>query len=166
MTTLAPELGPDMNADLRTLWFADSLAEIHISTRDGDGAATLIELTLPEGHMTPLHVHDEDGSHYVLDGRVTFFVGDDVVEVERGSTVLAPRGIPHTFRVDSPGARMLVTGARFEEFVRAASRPADLPVLPHVDGPPTPEQAAAFTGAAAENGIEILGPPGMLPADL
>src|SRR3712207_5118720 len=122
MTTLAPELGTDMNADVRTLWFTDSLAEIHISTRDGDGAATLIELTLPEGHMTPLHVHDEDGSHYVLDGRVTFFVGDDVVEVQRGSTVLAPRGIPHTFRVDSPGARMLVTGARFEEFVRAASR--------------------------------------------
>jgi len=37
---------------------------------------------------------------------------------------------------------------------------------PAPDGPPSPEQAAAFTRAAAENGIEILGPPGVLPTDL
>jgi len=166
MTTLAPELRTETETDVRTLWFDDSLAEIHVSTRDGAGAANLIELTVREGHMTPLHVHDEDESYYVLEGRVTFFAGDRVIETTRGSSLLAPRGIPHTFRVDSAGARMLVTGARFEGFVRAVSRPAELPALPHVDGRPTPEQAAALAGAAADNGIEILGPPGMLPTDL
>ena len=166
MTTLAPEIRTDAESDVRTLWFGDCLVEILVSARDGEGTTSLIEMTVPEGHMPPLRVHNEDEGFYVLDGRVTFFLGDRVAVVEAGSSLRAPRGIPHAFRVDSAGARMLVTSARFEEFVRAASRPADVPLLPHVDGPPRPEQAAADARAAAENGIEILGPPGMLPTDL
>lgn len=65
--------------------------------------------------------------------------------------------MPHTVRVDED-ARWLITStpAGFEAFVRAigTSEPAELP---------SPEE---LTRVAARCGIEILGPPGMLPAEL
>ena len=166
MATLALDLRTD--TDVRTLWFGDALAEIRVSTRDGQGNLSMIELDLPYGHMTPLHVHDEDESFYIVEGRLTFFVGDEVIEATAGTTRVAPKGIPHTFRVDSPqGARAIVVTSpgRFEDFVRAVSRPAAVTTRPEVTEPPTHEQIEAFTRGAIENGIEILGPPGMLPTD-
>jgi hypothetical protein len=76
--------------------------------------------------------------------------------------VLAPRRIPHTLTVDSPTARWLVlsTPAGFERFVERLGAPADAlepPSEPHAVDPEVVAQAAA------EHGIEILGPPGALP---
>lgn len=167
MATLAPDVRTD--TDTRTLWFGDALAEIRVSKRDGQGRVSVIEMDLPHGHMTPLHVHDEDETFHILEGRFTFFVGNEVLEAEPGSTYTAPKGIPHTFRIESSeGGRGLVVTSpgRFEDFVRAVSRPAPVPERPSLDGPPTPDQIDAFTRGAIENGIEILGPPGMLPTDL
>jgi hypothetical protein len=48
------------------------------------------------------------------------------------------------------------TPAGFEGFVRAVGAPAPGPL-------PTPDELAR---TAAQHGIEILGPPGMLPAEL
>ena len=167
MATTAPDLRT--GTDTRTLWFDESLAEIRVSTRDGEGGVSVIEMDLPYAHMTPLHVHDEDETFHILEGRFTFFVGASVIEAEAGATLTAPKGIPHTFRVDSlDGARTLVVTSpgRFEDFVRAVSRPAAIPARPVVEGPPSFEEIEAFTRSAIENGIEILGPPGMLPTDL
>jgi hypothetical protein len=74
-----------------------------------------------------------------------------------GDSVFAPRGIPHTLRVDSD-ARWLVTStpAGFEAFVRAVGTPDPASL-------PAPEEVAR---TAAQHGIEILGPPGMLPSEL
>ena len=71
--------------------------------------------------------------------------------------------MPHTYRAGSEGARFLVTaGAQFEGFIRAVGRPA-----PERE-PPTPAapDPAELGRLAAAAGIEILGPPGMLPAEL
>ena len=85
-----------------------------------------------------------------------------LLESETGETLIAPKGIPHTYRVESAdGAHwLLVThGEDFERFVRAFSRPAERDGLPDHAGPPTPEQAEALARACAEYGIEIVGPP-------
>jgi mannose-6-phosphate isomerase-like protein (cupin superfamily) len=159
----------ETTTDVRTLWFVDALAEIKISNRDGDGLLSIIEMDAPYGSMPPLHIHDEDEGFYVLEGRLTVFVGDDVLELEPGMSALGPKDVPHVYRVDSEeGARFLIVTSpgRFEDFVRAASAPAEMPVRPTLDGPPTDEQAEAITRAAAENGITFLGPPGMLPSEL
>jgi hypothetical protein len=84
------------------------------------------------------------------------------VTIAAGETLLAPKGVAHTYRVESPaGARWLVITRRghFERFVRALSRPAERPELPTPQGPPTPEQADALAAAAREHGIELVGPP-------
>ncbi len=119
------------------------------------------------GFATPLHVHrNDDEGFYVIEGELTIWAGDDVTVLNAGDFVLAPRGVPHTIKNTAAGdTHMLVTStpAGFEDFVRAYGTAAPTHELPVLDGPPDIARAAAL---AAEHGIELLGPPGMLPTEL
>ncbi len=153
--------------ETQALWFGESLAEIRVSADEGDGETSIVEMTTPYGAMPPLRVHDEDQSFYVVEGEVTFFVGDEEIVAAAGDSLLARRGRPHTFRAESEEVRMLVvTKGGFERFVRSVSRPAAYRATPALADPLTPEEAGAVTRAAARHGVEILGPPGMLPTEL
>ena len=122
----------------------------------------MIEQLAPQGAGSPLHVHHrEDEWFYVLEGALTFWVGGEVVEARAGSFVYGPRDIPHTFVVSSPQARFLLVTepAGFENFMRAMGQPASTPTIPPPAEPPS--DLAPLVAAAAEYGIEILGPPGI-----
>ena len=68
-----------------------------------------------------------------------------------GDFFLAPRGVPHTYRVgDAPPAGWSRTPTGFADFVASVS---ELAV-------PDPER---LSEVAAEHDIEILGPPGTMP---
>ena len=147
------------------LWFIDGLAHVHVSGAETDGRYAVLEILVPEGDMPPLHVHhEEDEVFHVLEGEVTLFLPGTEMPLAAGDTFRAPRGIPHTYRVESPSARWLVfcAPARFDGFVRAVSEPAPAEELPPPGRPFDPEQ---FAVTAAEHGIELLGPPGTLPQD-
>jgi len=74
----------------------------------------------------PLHHHDFDEAFYVLDGELTFQLGDDVFTRGTGEIAFAPRGAHHAFANQShEAARMLLvcTPAGFERyFQRMADR--------------------------------------------
>jgi quercetin dioxygenase-like cupin family protein len=142
------------------IWFLHNRVRIHISAAQTDGSFALLESTGPAGDQTPLHVHHaDDEGFYVLEGEITLWVGDNQHVLRAGESVLAPRGVPHTVRVGDRDARWLVTStpAGFEAFVRAVGSTEPQAALP------SPDELARV---AAEHGIEILGPPGMLPAEL
>jgi quercetin dioxygenase-like cupin family protein len=63
------------------------------------GAFGLVEHDLPAGQLgSPVHTHErEDEYSYVLSGRLTAQVGDDVIEAGPGELVVKPRGVPHAF---------------------------------------------------------------------
>ena len=154
-------------SETTAIWFLDSLAEPRVSSDEGDGRLSAIEMTVPAGAMTPLHVDDADESFYVLEGEVTFYAGDEVSTLERGASFLAPRGVPHTYRPETDLRMLVVTDGGFERFVRSVGRPAEfLAPPPALDAPPSPEVLDSVSREAARNGIEILGPPGMVPTDL
>jgi quercetin dioxygenase-like cupin family protein len=141
------------------IWFLRNRVHFHISATQTGGAFALLESTGPAGDHTPLHVHHaDDEGFYVLEGELTLWVGDDKHVLRAGESILAPHGVPHTVRVDRDG-RWLVTStpAGFEAFVRAVGSTEPQAALP------SPDELARV---AAEHGIEILGPPGMLPAEL
>lgn len=148
-------------ADQRSLWFLDTHVTIRVSARDGADGIAVLEHYAREGDSPPLHVHhDEDEIFHVLEGQVRFRVGDAERMAEAGETLLAPRGVPHTYRVASQEARMLtITRAGFERFVRCFGRPAENDGLPAPSGPPTPEEAVALAVACRPFGIELIGPP-------
>ena len=129
---------------------------------DSRARLVLVERGAPRaGVMAPLHAHEDDVRYEVLSGKLTFDVGGDVVAARERAVVDVPAGVPHTFRVDTDGARWTVTTrvrstARFEDLGLALSRP--------VDEWPSADERAALEAIAAANGISILGPPGARPA--
>jgi uncharacterized cupin superfamily protein len=56
-------------------------------------------ITMAPGHKGPeAHVHDdEDDAFYVLDGELSFVIGDDEFCAAAGTFVLVPPGVVHTF---------------------------------------------------------------------
>lgn len=149
------------HGDERSLWFLDTHVTIRISARDGADGVSVLEHRASRGDSPPLHIHhDEDEVFHVLEGEVRFRVGDREQRVTAGNIVLAPKGIPHTYRVESHEARMItITRGEFENFIRAFGRKAESDGLPVPSGPPTPERAAALAEACRRFGIELVGPP-------
>lgn len=145
------------------LWFIENLAYVHLDCDDTGGAYHLGEVVGRRGDMPPLHVHHrDDETFYMLEGELTLFLGDQQLTLPAGQAALAPREVPHVYRVESEVARWLVitSPAGFEEFVRAIAEPADHDELPPEGRRVDPQ---AIAQAAAVVGIEVLGPPGTLP---
>ena len=147
--------------DGRSIWFMNTHVTIRVSAGDGLDGISVLEHRATHGDSPPLHVHhDEDEIFHVLEGEVRYRVGDTERQAGPGDTLLAPKGTPHTYRIESPEARMLtITRGQFESFIRAFGRPADHAGLPEQSGPPTPEQAEALAQACRKFGIELVGPP-------
>lgn len=150
----------DAGRELR--WFGNTLVSVNLSSSAGADGIAVIEHWMPFGEAPPLHVHHrEDEIFHILNGEMRFRVGDRERVARAGETVLAPKGIPHAFRVESPlGARCLTItrGADFESMLKAASRPASRPDLPEATAP-TPEMIDMLVRICAENLIDIVGPP-------
>ena len=141
-------------ASADTVQFLDCRARVLTSGDETGGAFGLVEMSeVPAGSMPPLHVHHgHDEGFYVLEGEVTLFAGGSEVTVRAGDFFLAPRGVPHTYRVGETDSRWLAMSspAGFERFVTAVAALDE----------PAPDRVGAV---AAEHGIEILGPPGAMP---
>ena len=150
-------------ASTQQLWFLNQLVTVRVRHDGGEDGISVLESLAPHGASPPLHVHHtEDEIFHVLEGQLRVRAGDTEVRIGAGETILGPKGVPHTYRVESrEGARWLVITRRgdFERFVHALSRPAERPEPPTPQGPPTPEQANALAAAAREHGIEFVGPP-------
>ena len=147
----------------RHLWFLNTEVNIKVSHLDGSDGVSVLEHRAPHGDSPPLHVHrNEDEIFHILKGEMLFRVADQDVHAGSGDTLLAPKGTPHTYRVDSTdGARWLtiIRGGDFEGLVRSCGRLAERSGLPDPSGPPTPEQIEALAEACSRHGIELVGPP-------
>jgi mannose-6-phosphate isomerase-like protein (cupin superfamily) len=68
-----------------------------------DGAETDGKYSISEWWIEPhtqgpgAHSHDEDDVFYVIEGTMSFLIGDRWVDAPTGSFVLAPAGITHDF---------------------------------------------------------------------
>jgi quercetin dioxygenase-like cupin family protein len=145
------------------VWFLDSLVTIRVSMSEGQDGISVIEHRVPYGSSPPLHFHrTEDEVFHVLEGEFRVKVGNQEKRLGPGDIQLIPKGLAHTYRVESvEGGRCLsiTAGGDFERFVRAVSRPAQRAQLPEAAGPPSAEMIQALTATAAKYGIEFVGPP-------
>lgn len=143
-------------------WFKGTLVNIRLSWKAGQDRVSVVEHHMPYGESPPLHVHrNEDEVFHVLEGRIRIQIDGRDTVVHAGETMLAPKGMPHSFRVESAeGARCLTitSGGDFENMIREMGEPALSAELPP-QGEPTPAMIVALTEACARNGIEIIGAP-------
>ena len=151
-------------SDTSSCWFADEVAAATAPAAAGPGQVALVERSARRGAMAPLHRRDEDEAYRLIEGEVTFFVDDYSVPAQPGDVVVAPAGVPRTFRIESDRARWMVLTRvssleRFVDFGRAVTAPAGDPAA----GWQPPDDERRLAAMAAANGIELLGPPGALP---
>src|SRR5919107_970200 len=98
-TAPAVVLGPGEGTPV---WFLGNLMVVKATARSTNGAYGLLESLVAAGASPPLHVHHrEDESFWVLEGEATFICGDQRFRASPGSFVFLPRGVPHTFVVES-----------------------------------------------------------------
>ena len=73
-----------------------------LSGATGD-SIMLFEETVPAGTKSTFHRHrDSDEVAYVLEGEVTFLIGDDVTVGGPGTCAFMPRGVPHAWKNSGP----------------------------------------------------------------
>lgn len=129
-------------------WFQNSLLTIRVSMSDDQDGISVLEHRVPYGFSPPLHFHrGEDEVLHVLEGEFRVKVKDQEHRLGAGEVLLAPKGVPHTYRVESvQGGRCLTITVRgdFERFVRAVSRPAERSELPGPAGPPSADAIQAL----------------------
>jgi quercetin dioxygenase-like cupin family protein len=144
----------------QAIWYLDALLQIKAPAAATAGQLSIAEHLLPHRSSPPLHTHSrEDEAWYVLEGSLTYQVGDQTLTAKAGSLIWGPRGIPHTFRVDSASAKLLTicTPGGFEHFFAAIGQPAPALTVPPL--PDTPPDIQALVGHARDYGCEVVGPP-------
>ena len=146
-----------------SVWYVGNLFTILASSEDTGGRFALIEILAPKGTEPPRHVHQrEDETFFVLEGEITFYIGDEIYAATPGTFVFAPRGIPHSWVVESDVVRKLVTltpGGAEEHFRDPRfGEPARTPTLP--PPPEGPPDVATLVADMERYGVEVVGPPG------
>ena len=94
--------------------------EVLLRSEEADGHLSAIRVAVPGGWGgPPLHHHDFDETFYVLEGELTFQLGERITTARPGQVVFAGRGSHHTLaNFGSAPARYLLTctPAGFERY--------------------------------------------------
>ena len=139
------------------IWMLNSLVTVKATAEETGGAYSLCEQIVTETGNPPPHVHrDADEAFYVLDGEVELDVGGETTVAGPGTFAFAPRGVPHTYRVRSATARLLVVGSPggLDRFFAAVGEPAQARALPT----PAAPDVETVASVAAAHGIDLLQP--------
>lgn len=93
---------------------------IRVHGRDTNGTLSAVESHDVPGGGPPPHIHHrEDETFQILEGEYEFMVGGQTILCKTGTTLFAPRGVPHTYRcVGEASGRLMcvITPAGFEGF--------------------------------------------------
>ena len=139
-----------------TSLFGDTYT-VKAGAEDTGGALAVIEAALAPGSAgTPLHINTREAeNYYVLEGTLTFRLGESTVEAPAGSFVHIPQGVVHThWNASDAPVRFLgfPAPAGFETFFAGlADLMATMPA-----GPPDMARMAAFN---EQFGLRVVGPP-------
>ena len=149
-----------------SVWYMDCLFSVLAGSDDTDGRFGLMEMVAPKGREPSRHLHRrDDEGFYVLEGGVTFYVGDEVYEAGPGTFVFLPHGVPHSYTFQTGVVRMLaiVAPGGIEQHFRDPrfAEPAEAPTLPpSPTGPPDMTVLEEMAKDLASYDTEVVGPPG------
>ena len=124
---------------------------------DTNGKYALFEALVGPGGGPPPHVHSrEEEGFYILEGEITFTIGDKRLVASAGMFANMPVGTPHSFKNESnKPAKMLISvaPAGLEKMFFEFGVP--LPEGATTALPPTKEEIEKLQAVAPRYGIEI-----------
>ena len=141
----------------RTIAVVGDVYRFLATGEDTNGKYAQWEAIVPPGGGPPPHVHSrEEEGFYILEGEITFQIGDQRVVATAGMFANMPVGTPHSFKNESPRpARMLISVAPagleqmfFEVGVPVAQGATSAP-------PPTKAEIEKLLAVAPLYGVEI-----------
>ena len=144
----------------QSVWYSGWLLTFLATGEDTKGQFALMEQVALKGNLPPRHIHHrEDETFYVVEGEMTFSVGDRIIKATAGTMVFAPRDIAHSFTIDSEQVRILVmvAPAGAEGFFKECSVPAPSMTLPPPGEPPYSE-IQKMMALAPKYGFEFVQP--------
>lgn len=141
----------------RTIAVVGDVYRFLVTGEDTSGKYASWEAIVPPGGGPPPHVHSrEEEGFYILEGEITFSIGEDRIVATAGMFANMPVGTPHSFRNESAkSARMLISVAPagleqmfFEIGVPVAQGSTAAP-------PPTKAEIDKLLEIAPRYGVEI-----------
>ena len=144
----------------QSVWYSGWLLTFLATDEDTQGQFALMEQIARRGNVPPPHIHHrEDETFYVIEGEMTFSIGDRTIKATPGTMVFAPRDVAHSFTIDSDQVRILVqlSPAGGEGFFKACSVPAPSMTLPPPAETPYSE-IQKMMALAPEYGFEFVLP--------
>jgi mannose-6-phosphate isomerase-like protein (cupin superfamily) len=136
--------------DNQPFQFLDATFHVKVSGKDNEDRCVIFDTPRPAKVGPRLHLHtDCDEWFFVRDGEFKFKVGEEIIHLREGDSLLVPRNIPHAFVKTSEGtARLIVMhqpAGTMEEYFRIAAQLTNQ----------SPESRTKF---AEQHGMRILGP--------
>ncbi|HEX4831698.1 MAG TPA: quercetin 2,3-dioxygenase [Trebonia sp.] len=143
------------------IWHMGALMVFKATSEQTGGQYWLAEQRSANGYASPVHLHTrEDETFYILEGEVSIEIDDTLHLAGPGGTVYAPRGLPHSYKVESAQARWLVLGTPggFDGWFFDTGKPADQLVIPEFNPADFPDFGDVIASVEAYGG-KVLGPP-------
>jgi quercetin dioxygenase-like cupin family protein len=145
-------------------WAMGSLFEHLVGAEHTEGLLGAALVTQPPGIATPLHRHTQEAeAFFLLDGTMTYRAGEELFDLEAGSFLYLPRGLPHAFRVtgDRPVRLLaLTTPGGLLHLYDEVGVPAGERRLPgEGEGRPMAEEIGRWNEVGPRYGLEVVGPP-------
>jgi quercetin dioxygenase-like cupin family protein len=119
LATTLGDFTPPLNNG-KSVLLGNSTIIFRVAGQDTAGAYSVFEYMMAPGDGAPLHIHhNEEESFFILEGAITFQLGDDKTRATPGTFITIPRGLRHAFvNAEDEFARALIilTPAGLEYF--------------------------------------------------
>ena len=140
----------------RTIAVVGDVYRFLATGEDTDGTYAMWEAIVPPGGGPPPHIHSrEEESFYVLEGEITFQIGDERIVAQPGTFANMPVGSLHSFKNETgKPAKMLISvaPAGLEEMFFEVGQPVQAGETPPL---PTKQDIEKLLTVAPRYGIEI-----------
>jgi len=145
-------------------WAMGSLFEHLVAAGETGGTLGMSLVTQPPGIATPLHRHTAEAEAvFVLEGRIDYRAGDDLHELDEGSFLYLPLGLPHAFRIrgEKPARFLALTtpGGLMGLYDEVGVPAGAMHVPGEGEGLEMAEEIARWNEVGPRYGLEVVGPP-------
>jgi quercetin dioxygenase-like cupin family protein len=145
-------------AEGRTIAVVGDVYRFLATGEDTDGRYAQWEAIVPPGGGPPPHVHSrENEGFYILEGEITFQIGEERIVATAGTFANMPIGTPHSFNNESDRtAKVLITVAPAGLEQMFFETGLVVPQGTTTAQPPTKQEIEKMLEAAPRYGIKIL----------
>jgi quercetin dioxygenase-like cupin family protein len=158
--TRVPTLTPPHEG--RTITVVGDVYRFLATGAETNGTYAMWEAIVLPGGGPPPHIHGrEEEAFYILEGEITFQIGNERLVAHAGMFANMSVGTVHSFKNEtSRPARMLITvaPAGLEQMFFEVGK--SVPAGTVIAEPPSKEELKKMLAIASKSGVEILLPPG------